>query len=379
LVSDSRIRQTIGIIPGRPKQVNLAVSGSMIDFKERDLRFLNRLNKSEGHKIKTFHSSRLKSNGVRIQLSEWMRIQPFIQFKQSFFLTYINRLGEILRNFSSWKATSTIKQMMLQRAISFVQSMGNLISDINLCEPGLRKYRETFHSSSRQERDYFLDEWKKSLAELLSDQMTNSTTTLLNIQLNYILFTLEVDVAHFLDLAIKFILDSCQMYDSEHVEKYQRIYDGIVEDETKYDKACQAQSSTQKQSSKQCQQATLLCSLNRKTSEIQIHSTLQFLNFKNIPPNRSEPGEILSRRERGLFPPADDDQLINDFESFSSDDEDDLDDLSSRGTFSFRPIDERSTREDPYEHRMPTELYGTMKRDNRKNTFGGGHPTFGVV
>jgi hypothetical protein len=261
--------------------------------------------------------------------------------------------------------------------------MGSLITDINLCEPGLKLYREKFHSASRQERDYFLDEWKKSLAELLCDQMTNSTTTILNLQLNYILFTLEVDVAHFLDLAIEFILDSCQMYDSEHVEKYARIYDSIVEDEMKYDKACQAQSSSQKQSSKQCQKATLLCSLNRKTSEIQIHSTLQFLNYKNIPPSRSEPGEILSRRERWMFPPADDDQLINDFESFSSDDdvddEDDGEDLSSRETFSFRPIDERSIREDPYEHRMPTELYGTMKRDNRRNTFGGGHPTFGVV
>lgn len=349
-------------------KINLSCVGSMIDFKNNDLRFLLKLYKSDRQRIKSFHSSRLKANGVRVQLYEWMKLEPFVQFKQSFFLTYLNRLHLNLKNFPDSKAPDFIKQETIHRAKVFKSSISELTKGFGIDFPASHE-QDCLPSASKRDCDFFLDDWKKSLAERLSDQLTDSTTTLLNIQLNYILFTMEMDLPDFLEQSIQFILNSCS--DKEHIAKYKKIYHSVLQDEAKFEKGYL---DPHKFQLKQFKQAIILCSLNRKTGEMQIHNTLPFLNSRNLSPLKSD--YILSRR-RGIFPTPDEDSLINDFESFSSDNDEPEPEpeVEQSGGYTFRPINEKAT----MKNNAPTELFGHIKRHDQGESFGGGHPVFQSV
>lgn len=376
LCHDSKIFQNMTLLNDKNDsyKINLASYGSMIDFKKYDLRFLLKLYKIDKQKIKTFHSSRLKANSVRIQLSEWMKLQPFVQFKQSFFLTYLNRLHLNLKKFSESKAPAFIKQETIHRAKVFKSNIYELTKDFGIANDNFKpKEQDTLPSLSKRDNNFFMDDWKKSLAEKLSDQLTNSTTTLLNIQLNYILFTLELDLSNFLSQSIEFILKQCQKVDQNHISKYSKIYNSVLADEARFGKSFLNSPRDQKLSPKQFKQAIILCSLNRKTGEIQIHNTLPFLNSRNLSPLKSD--YILSRR-RGMFPTPDEDSLVNDFESFSSSEgETEPEQEQPGGSYTFRPIDETSTKT-AYDRNTPTELFGHIKRHNQGESFGGGHPVF---
>ena len=86
---------------------------------------------------------------------------------------------------------------------------------------------------------------------------TKESNTLINVQLNFILFVLEVDLSKFLDNFMDFIFQHCD--NNDYINNYRKVYRNILSDEAK---------------ESDNYRAILICSIDRKTGAIEIHNTL---------------------------------------------------------------------------------------------------------
>ncbi|KAG5416780.1 hypothetical protein I9W82_005510 [Candida metapsilosis] len=217
--------------------------GRVVDFKTNDLRFLN----SEKP-----HSARFKSNKVKVQLTEWMKINPFIQFKQTFFHDFLQHLDQDLKHFSEIKSRKSRKTEALHLTKVFKSSIPEITK--NYFSPVSDKIGKR---RIRGGNDIFIEDWERNLVSKLVDIITKEDCdTLINLQLNYTLFTLEVDISKYLDTFINTILDHGE---GEYIESYRKVYNNILKDETEDIKAI------------------LLCSINKKTGKLEIHNTFPHL------------------------------------------------------------------------------------------------------
>lgn len=314
--------------------INLLASGKLIDFKNNDLRYLQTDN------LKTA-SSAIRGGIVRTQLNEWLNIEPFCHFNQAYLISHLEKLNSSLKMVENSKIEESHKLELIRNARLLrwnYEDFGALSS-----QPLDTKTNNPF---TKRVIDKFVDTWREIKVDSLGDQITKSITTLLNIQLNYILFTIEIDLNDFLDNSINFIIKDCLTQD--YSKKYQTIYDDIIKDEKDF---------KEDQDSKNSNKATLLCSLNRKTGELQVHNTLDFMSTRKTSRSRF----ILRRRRRG-FPLPEDDDIANDFESAGHDIEE---------SYAFAPMND----EWKSEQYLPTELYGKLKRNGEL----GGHPAIDSV
>lgn len=246
-------------------ELNIPVRGNVVDFKKHDLRFL----KSNTGELPS--SSRFRSNRIILQLSEWMKLHPFIQFKENYFLSFLKKLDTMLTTFGESKLKRSQKPQVLNRIDEFkcnLHALTRNFSFINDQTINKLKLLQTQNEREQSRATYltlFVDEWETVLAHELSRQITKEdSTTLLNIQLNFILFALEIDLSKFLDSFIDYIFRHCE--DCWYLDNYKKVYANILADETK---------------ETENNKATLVCSIDRKSGAIEILNTLPFLHHND--------------------------------------------------------------------------------------------------
>lgn len=251
-------------------------SGEIVDFNKSDLRFLQetRSVSSKSSFSRSMHVSRMRNEQIKMQLGEWLRIRPFLNFSEAFFLNYLFFVEKYLREF---KDTANIEQ---EPGIEFARNMKDLIHDITrdfkfmedvkipMVEEKINKAKKEIWERKRHEprsnlqKSAFLREWESKLCEKFSDYITCEDNCLCNIQLNYVLFTVKVDVSAALDQTFEKIIKLVSK-DSERVmlqEKYNAI--------------------SKEQLLPEARECVFVCSLNRKTGRVEMQNTRLNLDYK---------------------------------------------------------------------------------------------------
>lgn len=296
-------------------QLQIPILGRIVDFKHHDLRFLPTLARDSRLRYKTFHLARIKSNMVKMQMLEWMHVEPFVQFKELYFLTTIAETCHALQHFETVHEAHDV----VRRAEGLRGSVNELVSTLSFCRDvdldetplGRRTTTNSYHVE-------FFKQWNRGLAEVLCDQLTttNALTTLINLNLNYILFTLDVDISTYCDRVLEAVVAAgAKSGCDDVVECYRDVYRQIVADECHYEATGGRYPSfgLRYHTRQPVTQAVLLCLLNRKTGEVQFHNTLPFSASR---PNHTDVGLSFTRlwtalgRDR-LFSPSDDE--VDDF------------------------------------------------------------------
>lgn len=344
----------------RVKPFVIPVTGKIIDFKNNDLRFLPSIKDTKQLPMRCLHLARTKSNRVRLQLLEWMKIQPFVQFEESFFLDQLNKANVNLKDFKN--QSSNVQKETIDLARGLRNSMYDLTkffnfvvsSDIPIPLIENERFKRQM-SFTEYKKTFFLQDWEKRLTDKLVKFVTCQDQCLLNIQLNYILLTLTIDICEFLNNHIEFKLN---FVPDELKSKYRKQLN-----------KCRRYPMTD------TKKTILLCSLDRKTGHIEIQNTRALLDYKNIyqfdkhANSRSsssiqEDNSLFHRFFNGLLnesPPPD---IALDDPDFQSDDS-----------------DGEKEWEDPYhEASLDTVLKGHYKKTNCGDaSFGGGSLSYSIV
>ncbi|EGW34499.1 uncharacterized protein SPAPADRAFT_135095 [Spathaspora passalidarum NRRL Y-27907] len=290
-------------------EVNVPFSGHLIDFNKYDLRFM------ESGRF----GARERSNRVRLQLGEWMKMSPFIQFKENYFISFLHELEDNLKHFRTIRAKKEQKSEALHLTKQFKANLFQLTKDfgfINSRNNSSIPFLD--EQSSRKQgkyRDGFLEDWDRSLAHRLCEVITsNDSSTLLNVQLNYVLFVIKVDLSKLLDEYILFIFDHVDVSSEDRVEyinKYKNVYNSIFRDEH--------QRQMKERDTTPPPVATLLGSIDRKMGQIEVHNTVPNMYYRepgakymtNIIMTRHSPVTLTDYGSRNTY-------VYDDFEVFNS-------------------------------------------------------------
>lgn len=342
------------------KPFTIPVVGKIIDFKNNDLRFLTKIRDKNHLPMRCLHLARTKSNRVRLQLLEWMKIQPFAQFEESFFLEQLNRVNNNLENFKTQSASVQKETMDLARGLR--DSMYDLTrffgfitsSDIPIPLIENEKFKRRM-SYTDYKKTYFLQEWEKKLTDRLVKFVTCQEHCLLNIQLNYVLFTLTIDICEFLNNHIEYKLN---FVSDERKNKYRKQLN-----KTRHYKLTDSK------------KTILLCSLDRKTGQIEIQNTRALLDYKNVyqlEKHANSRSSSADHDDGGLFH-----RFFNGLLNESPPPEGSFTDPDLLSDES----DEEVEWEDPYhEASLDTVLKGFYKKTNSGNvSFGGGNLGYSIV
>ncbi|KAK6463143.1 hypothetical protein DFJ63DRAFT_104558 [Scheffersomyces coipomensis] len=388
LLKDKNVHQSIANNCQVQKLISIPVEGEIIDFKTHDLRFLPSLKLPDNKSYANRHSrqssqspaNKLKSSRARVQVLEWMKLEPFQQFKQSCLLSYLQLVRRNLIHFSNLNIPVVDQGDARYLLDSFENNMNEIKEDFAYIKHQLSNSKgllpgKTSTSSSAPPTPPIAvsgqmsraraalpppppsklknsDDWEKTLARKLCESITDDDSiSLLNVQLNYVLFTLKVDVSKYLDICINFFLENCHDDKKSYISKYKMVHDKILKDESK-EKVVDDNKF-----------ATLLCSINRKSGLLEIHNTLPYLHYKDINPKHSS--QVLSR-VMGIGSSG---RVQSDFEMFSLADREGL-----PRSFGDLPKD--------LNHHLPaksSKLTGTLKRDYSSHEVGSGHSSFQMV
>lgn len=243
--------------------VRILFSGHVVDFHAHDLRFLE--GAGEGAR---------RADLVRLQLQQWLQIRPMRHFGELFFLKYLDHAEHNLRD---PKASVSDRQ----HAVVLGRNLKELMYDVTrgydfvdrarvpfVAERAVRAEQLATEGRFRGARLPFAQEWDRRLCDRLVDYVTCTGPCLLNVQLNYVLFTVRVDVGAALDtLFHRFLpLGSLGAHREALRAGYARVKAG--------DGRC-----------------VLVCALNRKTGRLEVHNTRMALNLfyaqRNWAPNSS--------------------------------------------------------------------------------------------
>lgn len=351
---DEEIGYNLKVSDSEPgvKQFPIPFDGKMIDFSKNDMRFLSYIDMSSNLRIRNLHIARAKSARVRLQLGEWMRIEPFRKFRETFFIHNLSELDENLRGSNYSKLPTGVKEESIESGKGIIANLYDLTKDFEFirnrdCSIPILEEEEIVREFKVDDNkpNYFLQNWQRSLSDKLCEFLTCDDYCLLKIQLNYILFTLLVDLDKFLDDYLEFVLKFCP---DTIKKKYQALYKSLPSfnksDDTK--------------------NAILLCSINRKSGEMEIQNSRAYLNYRNIYQldcqirNRNNISSGANEGVTGASFPA----IIP---------QDQIDDESYTEEIKYQ---------DPYLHEVPTMLSGYLNQTNKKsNSIGGGNPSYGFV
>lgn len=322
------------------KTYQIPFLGEIVDFNKNDLRFMpdSRQSSSKLSFLRAMHISRVRNEQIKLQLGEWLRIRPFHNFAESFFLNYLHFVEKYLRDFDlspKHEQELTIdfakhfKEQMLDIAKDFgfdgIPILADKLEQLqrDLCDRRRHEPRASLHKTP------FLQEWDSKLGEKLCDYVTCEDTCLLNIQLNYVLFTVRVDVLAALDQVFTRFLELVTPMERRLLQK-------------KYDAVGSEPLLTESR------ETVFVCLINRKTGRLEMQNTRLLLDYKYA-------GSCDARG--ALFPtPLD----------AYSDSEDD-------GPSRLYGVPHASYLEDPYLMGNPTVMTGAWKRSLGGRTCTGGH------
>lgn len=335
--------------------------GDLIDFDKNDLRFLPET-RSVAPKpgfSRAIHASRVRNEQIKFQLGEWLRIRPFHNFSEAFFLNYLFFVEKYLREFD--QAPKHEQELSVEFAKHLKELIFHITKDfafldeaeIPMLDEKLQQAKKDLWERKRHEprsnlqKSSFLQEWDTKLSEKLCDYVTCEDSCLLNIQLNYVLFTVKVDVSSTLDQVFYEFLDLV----SKDSERYtlQKKYDALCK-ETLLPEA---------------RETVFVCSLNRKTGRLEMQNTRLYLDYKYA-------GSCDARTSatRLSFPTTLD-------ASFSDSDEENVGPLRRRYSLS---SGNSKYLEDPYLMGNPTVIAGVWKRNSPGSCTGtGGNAKYNFV
>lgn len=244
-------------------------SGSIVDFQNHDLRFLTHIRMSKNVPIRNLHLARTKTARARLQLQEWMKLNPFKQFKDVFLMKTLAKLRRNLCNFDNISLAVQEDTLDLTRGIR-----KHLDVIAGQLEPKFGKFNETelprsawhdvWHEQPTGHESPFVQEWDKKLSDKLADFLMCGEHCLLNVQLNYVLFTAKVDAVEFLDAYIQHHL---LLLPVSKRDDFIKIFNK------------ERQTARVPRSSGE---SVMVCSLNRKTGCIEINNSRAVLNYRNI-------------------------------------------------------------------------------------------------
>lgn len=243
-------------------------AGSIVDFQHHDLRFLRHIKMQKNVPIRNLHLARTKTARARLQLQEWMKIHPFRQFRDSFLMKTLAKLRRNLCNFDNVSLAVQEDTLDLARGLQrhLATISGGLEPQLvafNDTQKGEQSWHDVWHEHKLNHESQFVKEWDKKLSDKLAEFLMCEEHCLLNVQLNYVLFTAKVDTASFVDAYIHHHLCLLPRNKQDEFSKY----------------LSQEQES---QSPGASREAVMVCSLNRKTGELQVNNTRAMLNYRNV-------------------------------------------------------------------------------------------------
>lgn len=243
------------------KSTNFPVSGTIVDFKKNDLRFLR--NTYPGVR-RAHHVFQSPGKDTEFELLQWLRIPPFFNFAESKFYKTIETVERYL--FKSMQKSQDVDKSNLK----YVQGFRKLIHEISKGYCYLKGTDIPFESNegecrridSRFRKSAFFTLWETKHAEEFCEHILKNRNDLTNVQLNFVLFTLELDVTKVLDTLFWKVL--------EHIpnkldrQKYEKFYTDAREPNN----------------SALSGKAVFVCSVNRKNGELHIHNTRPSFEYR---------------------------------------------------------------------------------------------------
>lgn len=251
-------------------------TGNIIDFKKNDMRFLDIEDTLWDPLCVHFHKYR--ANLVRVQLLSWLRINPFLQVQEDYMYIYIE---EMVKKFKEMENSSRI----LKKHVIVAARDIHLLSTQNYAftRPNQRdKETRNVVSLGNKQSARYIDDWEFKFTNTLCEKLVEENpVTLVNIQLNYILFTVKVDVLDVLDRFISYILDFIRLNNlkncsNQDYKTYKDFYTVI--------KSQQRSPLLEREDDK----LHLLCSLNRKTGQVEIQHSAQHLRHFGLSSTREQ-------------------------------------------------------------------------------------------
>ncbi|QWU86199.1 hypothetical protein CA3LBN_000417 [Candidozyma haemuli] len=256
------------------KSLNVPFYGNIVDFDKCDLRFLDQT-KMKSHKSsvsQSFHHSRVRNEQVKLQLLEWLRIRPFSNFGETFFLNYLHFIERRLRDFDRY--TRHEQELTLEFTHQFKESIYEVSRGYEFVTDEIPMYRDKFQKAmwditERFEHEprcdlpksFFLLEWESKLCEKLCEHITHEDSCLFNVQLNYALFVIRVDVSKTLDQVFRRFLENVdESHKASLLKRYEKLNKESLPAEAK--------------------EAVFVCSVNRKTGRLEMQNTRSYLDYK---------------------------------------------------------------------------------------------------
>lgn len=289
-------------------QFEFVAAGDIIDFKKHDLRFLADNELSWDPLSVRF--PKYKASLVRSQLLSWLCINPFVQLKEDYVFLYMEELAKVFnekrkegngRNENEYERNERNDQNGYEngnegneksntshvRAKKRATAAGSeLRAFYDRLMDGLPCFRANdnarvaevtrqFATALDPTQTRYIEDWDRRLAGAMCNKLVEECPrTLANIQLNYVLFTVRIDAVAMLDQFLSFALGLVQKigmtdsYGRGH-EYYATLFDVIRE-----------QDATAPRSEREDSTYTLVCSLNRKTGQVEIqHSAAHLRHF----------------------------------------------------------------------------------------------------
>lgn len=270
--------------------LKIEVSGNILDFKDHDFRFLLKIY-PDAKTPSTVHENPLLD--VEFELSQWLKIRPFFNFAEAKFyetLVNVDRYLRFAKKLGNNDAINTnFAETLKKRVHEFMETYG-FIKDTELPYEHLKS---EFRGRDRAHKSGILSSWDKKLAEEFCNMVVTEKKNLINVQLNYVLFTLQLDAFKVMDHLFTDIL--AHIHDKEQQKFFHEMYS---EAGTSDDSAA-------------ARKVVFVCSVNRKTGELHIHNTRPMFDYRmmevlkqcwreyHLPDFRSSAAAILNQSQWG--------------------------------------------------------------------------------
>lgn len=241
------------------KSVNLHISGDIIDFKKNDLRFLER---AYGRTMDPRSVLHTEEDDIEFDLLQWLQIKPISNFAEAKFYEVIvngEKYLKLLIDHPKEKESDKLK---------FVQGFHDLIYDICKAHGFIENTKIPFNSEDGRRSGYtsnkwaFIKTWNYKLSEDICEHLATERKNLTNIQLNYVLFTMELDVSEVLEALYSKTL--ALIPNEEDRQFYQKMYADLGEPKD----------------SALSRKVVFVCSVNRKNGQLHMHNTRPKFDYR---------------------------------------------------------------------------------------------------
>lgn len=202
-------------------------------------------------------------------LMDWLNVAPFSSFKQ------IQSCASIFQHINDLHSALEAKlELPSQRLIAL--EAGKLVRNMRTITRSLTG-RTRMGPSARtsgcfyRSREPALVRYERAVCRQLANNLADPTTNaFVNIQLNYIMITVTIDISPFLDQQISELLENCHALTNQAtMDLYKLFHETICAQERTLPNLRQ-------------EKATLLCSINRKTGALHIHNPYLHMHNREL-------------------------------------------------------------------------------------------------